>query len=317
MKNLIIIGKLLLGAIIPFQSHYDISLVNIHQVSPQRLEALKEFELQFNYPFSDKEQFRIEHGKNGDYFAFFKKLGKPYFFMATRKKSKTVRKVKNNQTTMVEHKAGEVAAVGCSILRNIKNKKGKWKKAWYICDLKVNEKYQGEHLPLKIIENVAAKRFLQCPRGFGICMNPMHGEPKAAKIFKNHGPFLGLKTQILNLYTLSKEHIDIFHTKIKDSLVKHGYMKKNQKLAYQSTSGMKDYIIFDAHSSRNWNLLHIQPDDKGSQPQENAVHMICSVEYSPLDNEFKKLFGAPSSTAQIVSFGMQDFDFNFLTSSQI
>lgn len=317
MKHLIILGKVLLGAIIPFKTNYDISSIDIHNVSLQNCTALKEFESTFNYPFSDKEQFRIEHGKNGDYFAFFKQLGRPYFFVATCKKDTTISKTINNQPVIVEHKAGEIAAVGCSILRSIKNKNGILKNAWYICDLKVHEKYQGEHLPLKITEQVAAKRFMQCPRGFGICMNPLQGEPKAAKIFKNHGPFPGLTTQTLNLYTLTKDQVTKVHKDIKNSLVNHGYMKENQKLAYQSTAGMKDYIIFDAHSSRDWHLLHIQPDDNGSQPQENAVHMICAVENSPLDNEFKKLLGAPSSTAQIVSFGMQDFDFNFLTSSQI
>ncbi len=317
MNYLIIFSKLLLGTIINFNTNYDISLVNISSISPEFLTDLKEFESKFNYPFSDKEQFRIEHGNNGDYFAFFKELGKPYFFIATCKKDKTISKVVNNQTVNIEQKSGEIAVVGCSILRSIKNKKGKLKKAYYICDLKVNEKYQGEHLPLKITEQVAARLFMQCPRGFGICMNPMHGEPKAAKIFKNHGPFPGLKTQVLNLYTLTKDQVLNLHKDIKNSLVNHGYMKEDQELACKSTSGMKDYIIFDANSSLNWNLLHIQPDDNGSQPQDNAVHMICSVESSQLDNEFKQLFGAPSSTAQIVSFGMEDFDFNFLTSSQI
>lgn len=317
MKNLIILGKVLLGAIIPFKTNYDISLMDVNTTSAESLVKLKEFESKFYYPFNDKEQFRIEHGKNGDYWAFFKKLGKPYFFMATCKEDRVVSKIINNQSVTIKQKAGEIAAVGCSVLRRIKNKEGKFKNVWYICDLKVNEKYQGEHLPLKITEQVAAKRFIQCPRGYGICMNPMHGEPKAAKIFKNHGPFPGLTTQILNFYTLTKSQVDKLEKNIKYILVKHGYMKEDQKLAYQSTSGMKDYIIFGANYSRNWNLLHIQPDDIGSQPQDNAVHMICSVENSQLDNEFKKLFGSPSSTAQIVSFGMQDFDFNFLTSSQI
>lgn len=317
MKNLIIFCKVLLGAIIPFQTNYDISLVDINNVSQKQCMELKAFESKFNYPFSEKERFRIEHGKNGDYFAFFKQLGKPYFFVATCKENKIITKVINNQNVTIEQKAGDIAAVGCSILREIKNTNGKLKKAWYICDLKVNEKYQGEHLPLKITETVAAKRFLQCPRGFAICMNPMHGEPKAAKIFKNHGPFPGLNTQTLNLYTLTKSQVNKLHKAIKNRLVKHGYMKENQKLTYKSTSGMKDYIIFDANSSHRWDLLHIQPDVKGCEPKENAVHMICSVENSQLDDEFKQLIGAPSSTAQIVSFGMQDFDFNFLTTNQI
>lgn len=317
MNHLLTFGKVLLGMMVTFDSNYDITLLDIDKAPTECLNQLKEFESEFSYPFSDKEQFRIEHGKNGNYFSFLKQLGKPYFFIATCNEDKQVHKTINNQTITIEHNSGEIAAVGCSILRSIKNKNGELKDAWYICDLKVKKKYQGEHLPLKIAEQVAGQRFIQCPRGFGICMNPIHGEPKAAKVFKYHGPFPGLKSETLNLYILNKDQVIRFQKVIKDSLIKQGYMKEDQELSCKSTSGMKDYIIFDENSSRNWNLLHIQPDNIGCEPQKDADYMICSVENSQLDNEFKQILGSPSSTAEIVSFGMQDFDFNNLTSNQI
>jgi hypothetical protein len=46
-------------------------------------------------------------------------------------------------------------------------------------------------------------RFMQCPRGFAICMNPPEGDPKAASLFKKHGPISGVDTHILNLYRTS------------------------------------------------------------------------------------------------------------------
>jgi hypothetical protein len=319
MKNFIIFSKMLLGAIIPFKTNYDISLLDLNRVTQESIFNLKQFESTFSYPFSDTEQFRIEHGKNGDYFAFFKQLGKPYYFVATCKKDKTITKQVNNKSVVINQQAGEIAAVACSILRTVKTVQGNLKNAWYICDLKVNPKYQGEHLPLIITQKVAAKRFLQCPRGFGICMNPPNAQPKAATIFKKHGPVPGLTTQTLNLYTLTQDQANKLGNDIKISLVKYGYMKDEEELGYKTTAGIKDYQIFDAskNGSRSWQLLHIQRDKTFEKPQKDAVHMICSIEGSSLDNDFKNLLGLPSSTAQIVSYGMSDIDFNFLTTDQI
>jgi len=33
--------------------------------------------------------------------------------------------------------------------------------------------------------------------------------------------------------------------------------------------------------------------------------MMCSLDGTPLDNDFKRILGAPSSTAQIVGYGMR------------
>lgn len=292
--------RLCLTILSPNSSNYIIQEVDTHSYNQEQIRLLQHFESQFHYPFSQDEQFRIQHGKSGDYFSFFKSLGTPYFFVAKPKKS-----------------PDEIAAASCFILRTMKTKKGTLKKAWYICDLKVSQEHQGKHLPLVITKTVAPKRFLQCPRGFGICMNPPTGEPKAAKIFKQHGPVINLQTDILNLYTFTQQQANALEINIRKALIKHGYMKPHEKIAYVSTSGMKDYQIFNQHSSRPWNLLHAIVSKKSSSPQADAIHMICSVQGTNLDNDFKKLFGQPSCTAQIVSYGMKDFDFNWLTTNQI
>jgi hypothetical protein len=108
---------------------------------------------------------------------------------------------------------------------------------------------------------------------------------------------------------------------IKQALVGYGYMRSTQHITFVSTHGSKDYEIKNKKTGtvRPWNLLHIAPGDvQPTQPlQTDATYMICAVEGSSLDCEFKKIAGVPSSTAQIVSYGMRNVDFNFLTSNQI
>ena len=255
----------------------------------------------------------------GDYFAFFKQLGTPYYYIATSKHDKTATKKINNQDITVQQKAGEIAAAVCWILRTIKDPNGLPLHAWYICDLKVNKKYQGEHLPTMLMKKLGFIRFMQCPRGFAICMNPASGDPRAASIFKKHGPISGIKTQTLNLYSLSHEQAFKYKNAIQESYTRHGFMHKDAPLGILSTSSAKDYVIKNTLTgqTRPWNLVHIKPGLTKYNPQEGATHMICSVEGTPLDTDFKNLLGKPSSTAQILSYGMENVDFNFLTSDQI
>jgi hypothetical protein len=225
----------------------------------------------------------------------------------------------NDQNVVVNQKADEIAAAVCYVLRTMRTFNGKTKKAWYICDLKVHQNYQGQHLPLFMTKKIAFWRYVQCPRGFAICMNPVVGDPKAASIFKKHGPW-SLDTQVLNLYTLSAGQVAQSRDTLKKMLVDHGYMNGHQQLHFVATNGAKDYEITNTLSGqkRPWHLVHIQVGDGTQVPLENdATYMICAVEGTTLDTHFKTLLGAPSSTAQIVSYGMKDIDFNYLTSNQI
>lgn len=288
---------------------------------PVVLKELQQFESEFVYPFNENEEFRIKHGLYGNYFAFFEKLGFPYFYTAHSKNNKIITKNIDGQNVRVHQKAGEIAAAVCCVLRNMPMRNGKMLRAWYICDLKVNQKYQGEHLLTLMTKKISFWRYLQCPRGFAICMNPADGDPKAASIFKKHGPYENIITQTLNLYTFSLGQLGGYKNLLENILKKHGYMKSNQVLIARSTHGAKDYEIFNTidQTKRSWNILHLQAGDAGGhiQLQEDATYMICSVEGSGLDSDFKKVLGNPSSTAQILSCGMQEVDFNCLTSDQI
>ncbi len=168
--------------------------------------------------------------------------------------------------------------------------------------------------------------FTTCTRGYAICMNPSDNDPKAARVFKKHGsiPWTTIKT--LNLYSLTGEEIKKHFDTIQTIFTRHGYLNKKdgEKLVFTSTAGAKDYLIFSttANAPRPWKLVHLT---RGKQhtPESldnldvQATFMLCSVQNTPLDNDLKVILKNPSSTAQIISYGMDDIDFNFLTSDQI
>ncbi len=319
--NLIIFFKLLAAAFFGLfpNNGFEIRQVPTDNLSPEVITQLQQFEKTFAYPFSDQEEFTIQHGLKGDYFAFFKQLGKPYYYVATAKQENTITKKIHEQEVTVQQMPGEIAAVGCCVLRILKDKDNRPLRAWYMCDLKVNEKYQGEHLPTTMAHKNGLVRFIQCPRGFAICMNPADGDPRAASIFKKHGKIAGMKTETLNLYNLSYEQALEHKSALEKSYKRLGYLNENASIGMVSTSGTKDYVIKNklTGETRPWKLLHIKPGVATYAPQEGATHMVCAVEGTPLDSDFRALLGNPSSTAQIVSYGMDTVDFNCLTSDQI
>lgn len=322
MNSIFIFLGLLLGATAGLFTRLDvdIKLVSTQQPDKSLVVQLQQFESQFVYPFSQDEEFTIKHGLDGDYFQFFKQLGTPYYYVATSIKNKEMKKIIEGQEVVVQQQEGEIAAAGCGILRSMKTTSGKMIKAWYICDLKVNAAYRQEHLPTEIVKKVALARFIQCPRGFAICMNPTIGDPKAASIFKKHGPIVGIDTQTLNLYTLSAQQARDYRDHLRASLTHYGYMQKHEELGYTSTAGAKDYEIINKVTSCTypWKLFHLKPTNNVDFTlEEDGLYMICAVDGTPLNSDFQQLLGVPSSTAQIVSCGMEDVDFNFLTSNQI
>ncbi len=276
-------------------SDYKIIQIDLHNIAPKMQKKLKEFENSFVYPFDSERCFRIIHGKGEeDYLGFFKRMGDCKFYVAINKKDRTVQKTINGKETTVSCKAGEIAAVGCGVLRKIPYKNNKTLKAWYICDLKVAEKFRGEHLPVCIFQK-AIWRFFQCSRGYGICMNPSNNsEPQAAKIWKNHGTVKGHNSLTINLYNLSFHQIQEAKDKIEKIL-------GGNQITFKSMKGIKEFEIFSKESPNNkdeWKLLHIQhgpleekelSESNMSVPQQGYDHMIAAVEGSDLDEKLKDI----------------------------
>lgn len=297
---------------------YQIAYLSPHQIQPELLTSLQAFEQQFTYPFSAHETFTINHGTNNDYFSFFTSLGQPYFYTITNTKNRTINK--NNRSVAL--KKDELAAVGCAIHRTMPTKKGTMVKAWYLCDVKVKPAYQGEHLLSLLAKTISFSLFTTCTRGYAICMNPLDNNPKAAHVFKKHGTIPWTTSQQLNLYSLNAEQLKAHYSTLESIFRKHGYLKQHQGLTLTSTSGKKDYLITHASAeiTRPWKLVHLTRGDATTKTQEldnEATYMVCAVNNSPVDTDIAHLIGSYSSSAQIISYGMDDIDFNLLTSDQI
>lgn len=295
-------------------SPYEIRELDLDRISPEMQQKLKGFERNFDYPLGDGKRFRILHGKGeGDYFGFVRRLGTPKFYIAINKKDREVTRQAAVDGQLVERKvvlkAGEIAGVGCGILREMSQPGGsKPLKAWYICDLKVKDDYRGEHIPIRLFQK-GFWRFFQCSRGYAICMNPGDGSvPRAAHIWQQHGA-LSSNTLGLNLYNIQAEHFAAVRARIEEAC--HG------QITFKSMAGIKEFEIFqeaNPEQVEEWRILHIQHGAKGEKELSPTVstdpkplhdHLIATVEGSALDQALAKMENIQKfSSATIVYRGL-------------
>jgi len=272
-------------------SPYEIRELDLDRISPKMQQKLKDFERSFDYPLDRGKRFRILHGKGaGDYFGFVRRLGSPKFYIAINKKNREITRQFTIDGRPVEKKvvlrAGEIAGVGCGILREMSQPGGRSLKAWYICDLKVKDAYRGEHIPIRLFQK-GFWRFFQCSRGYAICMNPGDGTvPKAARIWQRHGA-LSSNTLALNLYNINAEHFAGSRGRIEQAC--------QGQITFKSMTGIKEFEIFqesDPAQTEEWRILHIQHGLKGEKELSAAVstdpkpgydHLIAAVVGSALD----------------------------------
>lgn len=305
-------------------SEYKISCFTSKKISLDLTKRLKEFEQEIYYSYSD-QCFKIEHGKDNakGYCSFFDSLnesGKSFFYVAECKKNKTVTKIIEGEEKTFFRKKREIAAIGCCVLRTLKTHNGNSIKAWYVCDLKVGKNHRGEHLPTSLIKR-AAWRFLQCRRGFGICMDEPDGRmSKSAQISMQSSLFSGLlKAKHFNQYRLNAKQVRDHHEGIRRVFCKSRFMKEKEVLSFVSNKGLKDYQLVDKKTggSRPMRLLHAKPGLRGQDmPQEGYDHVFSAVKGTPLDTYLQKI-AKPSLTGRYISFGMKEVDFNQITSAEI
>lgn len=275
-------------------SPYEIRELDLNTLSVDMQKQLKEFEREFSYPLGEQKRFRIVHGKGeGDYFGFFKAMGTPKFYVAIhRKERRIVKRVQVQgqwQSKEVVLKAGEIAGVGCAVLRNIPLPNGKSFKAWYLCDFKTKEAYRGEHILLRLFQK-GFWRFFQCSKGYAICMNPADGSvPKAAQIWQKHG-VLSSGSVPLNLYQFKAEDLTAARPALEEAC--------QGKIAFKSMSGLKDFNIFSENAPEEttpWKLLHIQHQEAAQGPSvlpdplPEHDHLIAAIEGSALDQSLAKV----------------------------
>ncbi len=306
-------------------SEYKISCFTSKEISLDLTKRLKEFEQGIYYPYNDQKIFKTEHGKDNakGYCGFFNALsesGGSFLYVAECKKNKTVTKIIKGEEKNFFRKKREIAATGCCVLRTLKTRDGNSIKAWYICDLKVGKNHRGEHLPTSLIKK-AAWRFLQCRRGFGVCIDEPDGKmSKSARIGMQRSLFSGLlKATHFNQYRLSGKQVRDHHEDIRKVFCESRFMKEKEGLSFASNEGLKDDQLVDKKTgeSKPMKLLHAKPGPiEQGELQEGYDHVFSAVKGTLLDTCLQKI-AKPSLTGRYISFGMKEVDFNQITSAEI
>jgi len=241
-----------------------------------------------SYPLGD-DFFKIDHGK--DYFAFFRRLGRLYYFMVELDESPI--------------------AVGAGMVRKLPVFKNKTKNFWYFADLKVHPSHRGSHIPLAMMNKFFIKHYLICPRGYAISMNESGTRKnRVLKIIQRFKWIPISSPGILNIYSLSCDEMMSFEKTLKNH---------RGELSYLSLSGIKDIVL--QSTGKAMPLIHVQfgpAAEKGYQkPQEKSVHMFCSMESSMLDQECQKQGLKPSATATLICHRMKKANWDFILTSDI
>lgn len=253
------------------------------------------------YPIGD-DFFCIDHGvPKGRYYNFFERLGKMSAIICT-----------NNQDTVVGTCFGILRDVPLTIKDPNKNTK-----VWYICDLKIDPKFRGNHIPFKMLLKCVPKA-LQSRKVYGISMDSTTSKNHICKL-TNKFPFLKFKYGgKLVIYRVG------YHTlqKIVPLIVKF-----RGPIRYTSLRGCKDLIL--KRSNQPMKLLHLQwahlskPDRytvfdlKTLEDYKLYEYMFCVPLRDPLISELLKLGVFSDITATVVHRGMDRCDWKFVMTSDI
>jgi hypothetical protein len=254
------------------------------------LDQLLELEHGIVYPYGE-QSFRINHGT--DYFSFFNQLGELHYYAL----------LDNNV----------VAAVAAGIIRTVPmSKNGPLKRAWYLCDLKVNPKYRGQHLVTQMLKKSFLLNYLKCSRGYAISMNSgRHNSPNRVVNILSHFKIAPIqKSGELLIYSLNFEEMTKAQNILRSALNFYGY---------KSNSGVKDLEF--THNQENMKILHAQKDPNQNnsfkEPQPDYTHFFCLLSTSPMVVELSNLGVNANATATIMSHRMPNCDWNFILTNEI
>lgn len=240
------------------------------------------------YPFGE-DRFFISHGK--DYFAFFQRLGTPYWALTINPEEKIVSRI-------------------CVILRNVPTLYGKMQKAWYLCDLKKDRLYQSTNT-LAVLFRAIFYLIWKCQRGYAISMNKSDGSNPLHLVIKKSVFLPYLRYDTLAIFSCSYEQLLIFLPTIE---------KYRGSITYLNLQGKKDIIL---KKTGKLPLLHLQfgpmksESNTLSSPLPDFTYMWCAPISDPLSTALAKLNCMPSATASIISFRMKKSDWSSILTSDI
>lgn len=254
-------------------------------------DKIKKFEkkMQHKYPLGN-DYFTINHGK--DYYKFFNRIGELNMQICT-----------DNDNNVI--------ATGSGVLQNVNNSK-----VWYICDLKVDKKYRGNHISTKMLINTIVPSILKSNKCYGISMNN--------KINKNNIVNLARKINILNFTTAGSIYIyslNYDEMKLAQPIIEKYFGSIN----YISLLGIKDLVL--ESTNKPLKLLHVNHNTHNTynniknkkiiKPAKDYTHMFCCHETNPMIRQLKKINITTDITASIIHHNMDNYDWNFIQTSEI
>jgi pyrroloquinoline-quinone synthase len=236
------------------------------------------------YPLKDK-MFKIQHGSI--YLEFFNRIGETIY-----------------KDTKDEY--GIIESTCALILRDIPNDK-----AWYIADLKVHPKVQGQRKPLELLSHISSVCLKRCSKLYGIEMCPKSdSDISQSRIYKLLTISLGSNIDFttLHIFQLTYEQMVEFEL----------------DLVYISLENIKGLVLVPENVRLP--VLHASPkqyvksgDKYFSYPQVGHIHMLCAVSGSKISNLLSK--NMVPSKAWIVHYNMhtENYDpfWKFLNTSEI
>jgi hypothetical protein len=253
-------------------------------------EGLASLEKRATYPLGD-DFFQIDHG--GDYFRFFERLGKMVYYV------------------IVEEEAGVIGAAA-GIVRKLSFRAGSPPKStFYLCDFKIEPRFRGRDIALKMAGHGFFRNYLRCPRGYAITMNDPAQETNRIVYLANK--FRWASSEVAGpLLLFSLGHDEMRH---------HGPLLEEHRgpLSYLSLGGVKDIILQSTGEAMP--LLHVQfgpcAEPGHPEPLPEHTHMFCSLAGDPLTKALEARGVAPSATAAIIFHRMPDCDWRFILTSDI
>lgn len=238
----------------------------------------------FIYPLGN-EAFKISHGEN--YFSFFERLGELRF-------------------TGFEDK-GAIAIVTASVLRTINHQK-----VWYLCDLKAHPNHRNRKLTTRLVYRNFIPQILKSRKCYAISMDKPGEDNRTLSILRNVKFNFFKSAGKLMIYSLTKEQLDNAFLLIE---------KFKGKVGSVSLKGVKDIILQSTQKPMRLNHLVFNTENEVSCYDEKLeaddIFMFCTKEGSILNNELTSIGIKTSSTATIIHHGMENWDWEFINTSEI